>query len=254
MDAMSALASVMTSAAFEATADGRVTTSNPLFVQLLRRVPGDDWRDSVAPQDRTLVDSFWNELFRKPGEALQPITFRLNGSESRYQLRAQGVSGAAGIVSSAVGIVVVEEDAVSAHRWEVDTNTGLPDRAAVLQLIDELATEQRECAVAVVLLEPEDAADDVRRKEAARQILSTLRPSDLVASSPDGSFVLCATDVAEDDTAMQLARRLSSALGDSSLPARIGVAMMSPDIAPATLVREAEAGAYAATPGEVGVA
>ena len=254
MDAMSALASVMTNAAFEATANGHITRSNPQFVQLLRSVPGDDWRNSVAAQDRTLVDSFWNSLFVHPTETHQPISFRVTGSDYRYQLRAQSVHDEVGQVMSAVGIVLIEEDSLQHHRWEVDANTGLPDRAAVLQRIDELATEQRHFAVAVVLLDPVDAADEVRRKEAARQLLLTLRPSDLVASSPYASFVLCASDVADDETAVQLAERISGALATSDLNARIGLSMPTAGVAPATLVREAEAGAYASTPGAVGFA
>ena len=53
---------------------------------------------------------------------------------------------------------------------------------------------------------------------------------------------------------MQLARRISAALGESAIEARIGLSMMSPEVAPATLVREAEAGAYAAMPGGFGFA
>ncbi|MGI9605877.1 MAG: hypothetical protein ACR2P0_07025 [Acidimicrobiales bacterium] len=254
MDAFSALTSVLTTAAFEADTAGHVRNSNPPFVQLLRCVEGDDWRAGIAPEDGALVSSFWNALFTEPTKTHQPIYFRLSGGEARFQLRAQTVLDDAGGATSAVGIVIADEGAAPKPRWDVDGNTGLPDRAAAIQKIEEFGDTQRPFAVAVVVMDPSDATDDVRRKEAARQLLSTVRPSDLVTSSPDGSFVVCAADVAAEQAALQLGQRMSTALRISNLSARIGLAISSSDVAAATLVREAEAGAYASADGGVGFA
>jgi len=251
MDALAALTSVIPTAAFEANAAGLITGSNAPFVQLLRRIPGDDWREGVAVEDRTLVDTFWNGLFISPSEQHQPIDFRLAGSDAHYQLRAQAVTNADGSVRSAVGVLLLAEDVPNGQRFEVDQDTGLPERAAALARIDELSGSGRPFTVAVVLLDEDSSQDADIRKEAARQLLSTMRPTDLVAGSPDGTFLLCAADLMEAVAAVHLAERISSALAESEISARIGLASGNNDAAPATLVREAESGAYAADPGEV---
>jgi GGDEF domain-containing protein len=121
----------------------------------------------------------------------------------------------------------------------------------VLNRIEDLAARDRNLAVAVVLLGEQDAGDDTRRKEAARQVLSVLRPDDVVSASPDGSFLICAADVTDVRPAIHMAERIAGALSRSGIVARIGVNVHDHDAAPATLVREAEAGAYAAQPGDV---
>ena len=151
----------------------------------------------------------------------------------------------------AVGIIEMDDEVSAVQSFSTDPHTGLPERAAVLHRIEDLTAAQRHLAVAVVLLDAADTADDTRRKEAARQLLSTLRPNDLVSASPDGSFLVCAVDVAEVRPALQMAERIAGALSRSGIVARIGVTVRDHDAAPATLVREAEAGAYAANPGDV---
>lgn len=251
MDALSALTSLLSVAAFEADPGGHITNGNSAFVQLLRRVPGDDWRDGVAPEDRALIDAYWNELFVHPGRSPQPITFRIDGGESTFRLQAQAVTSAGGHPLGAVGLVVPDGEGGPHQTFETDPFTGLPDRGAVIHRIEELAAADRHLAVAVVLLDETDGADDTRRKEAARQLLSTLRPNDVVSASPDGSFLVCAADVTEIRPALHMAERIAGALSRSGIVARIGISIRDHDAAPATLVREAEAGAYAAEPGDV---
>lgn len=251
MDALTALTGLLPIAAFAADPGGHITTSNPSFVQLLRRVPGDDWRDGVAAEDRALVDAYWNELFVHPNDNRDAISFRIDGVEPTFSLRAHPVTSAGGHPVGAVGIIVPDEDAHPHHTFEIDPFTGLPERAAVLQRIEDLAATDRNLAVAVVLLDAEDTADDTRRKEAARQLLSTLRPNDVVSASPDGSFLVCAADVTDVRPAVQLAERIAGALARSGIIARIGITVRDHEAAPATLVREAEAGAYASSPGDV---
>ena len=251
MDSLSALSSMLSVAAFEADPGGHITNGNSAFVQLLRRVPGDDWRDGVAPEDRALVDAFWNSLFAHPNQAPEPVTFRIDGGESTFRLQAQAVTSAGGHPLGAVGLIVPDGEAGPHHAFETDPFTGLPDRAAVMHRIEELAAGDRHLAVAVVLLDDNDSGDDTRRKEAARQLLSTLRPNDVVSASPDGSFLVCAADVTDVRAALHMAERIAGALSRSGIVARIGISIRDHDAAPATLVREAEAGAYAAEPGDV---
>lgn len=247
------MTSVMTTAAFHADAGGQIVEANALFVQLMRCVPGDDWRKNVSDEDRTLIDTFWNSIFIETESLHQPIAFHLLGVEDVYQIRAQAVTDESGAVVSAVGIVVVEAT-TSKHRWETDAATGLPEHDAAIERFEELLSEDRPFAGAVILLDPDDARDDLRRKESARQLLSTVRPTDLIASSSDGRFLLCAAGVRSQDAALAMAQRMTAALAKSSISARIGLVLPDHDAASATLVREAEAGAYASRPGAYGFA
>jgi len=210
MQPLAAMTSVMTNAAFHAEANGRIIEANALFIQLMRSVPGDDWRKSVRDVDRTLVDTFWNAIFLDPESIHQPITFHLSGAEDHYQIRSQAVTNDAGEVVSAVGTVVVEP-ATPMPRWETDAATGLPEHEAVIERLDELAAEERHFAVAVILLDSQDSTDELRRKEAARQLLSTIRPTDLLATTTDGRFLLCATGVRSQEGALAMAKRMTDA-------------------------------------------
>lgn len=253
MEPLAALTSVMTTAAFQATVNGQILNANPLFVQLMRSVPGDDWRKSVLENDRTLVDSFWNALFLEPERIHQPIAFHLQGAEDNYQIQAQTVTNDTGDAVSAVGVVVVETS-TTLHRWETDHATGLPEHLAAIERLEELTEKGQDFAAAVILLDSTDAHNELRRKEAARQLLSTIRPTDLIAITSDGRFLLCATGVRSESAALAMAERMTSALSQSSINARIGLVLADPDVAVATMVREAEAGAYASAPGSSGFA
>lgn len=253
MQPLAAMTSVMTTAAFHASANGHIIESNALFVQLMRSVPGDDWRKAVALEDRTLLDTFWDSIFTESDSLHQPIAFHVHGADDVYQIRAQAVTNDAGEVVSAVGIVVVEAS-TSKRRWETDPATGLPEHDAALERFDELNSSDRPFAAAVILLDHDAANDELHRKEAARQLLSTVRPTDLIASSTDGRFVLCASGVRTQEAALAMAERMTAALSNSSITARIGLVLSDHDVAAATLVREAEAGAYASEPGSHGFA
>ena len=151
-------------------------------------------------------------------------------------------------------MVVVEDTAEEHTRFTVDPTTGLPDRPEVLRRIEDLADHHRHFTVAVVVLDAADAEDAAHRRTAARQLLSVVRPNDLVAGSLDGTFLICAADLNDVTAAEHLSERISNALAEAGIMARIGFSLPTDGVAPATLVREAEAGAYAASPGEVGFA
>ena len=253
MEPLAAMTSVMTTAAFHASANGQIIESNAPFVQLMRCVPGDDWRMSVNDIDRTLIDTFWDSIFQESQILHQPVAFHVHGDEDVYQIRAQAVTDNDGNVISAVGIVVVEA-MTSKRRWDTDDATGLPEHDAVIERFDELTERDQSFAAAVILLDPAEANDELLRKEAARQLLSTVRPTDLSASAADGRFLLCAAGVSSPVTALAMAERMTSALAESSITARIGLVLSDQDAASATLVREAEAGAYASEPGSYGFA
>ncbi len=243
MKPLTALASVLDSAVFFADASGKVLESNPIFTQLMRCVSGDDWRLYVEQGDRALVDSFWASIFNPTDEDAGVLHFHLTGVEGRFQMRAQSVTEN-DVVTGAVALIEREQSTVT-PRWRTDAVTGLPETEAVLGRFEEYLDNGRSFAGAVVLLADEHATDDVSRKEAARQLLTTIRPTDLLTSSSDGRFVLCAAGIDSEAACLAMAERVLGALQASSLDARIGLVLPDHDAGPATLLREAEAGAYA---------
>ena len=162
-------------------------------------------------------------------------------------MRAQSVTEN-DVVTGAVALIEREQSTVT-PRWRTDAVTGLPETEAVLGRFEEYLDNGRSFAGAVVLLADEHAADDVSRKEAARQLLTTIRPTDLLTSSSDGRFVLCAAGIDSEAACLAMAERVLGALQASSLDARIGLVLPDHDAGPATLLREAEAGAYASDSG-----
>ena len=244
MKPLAALASVIDSAVFFADESGKVVEANPAFTQLMRCVSDDDWRINVDPGDRALVDSFWASTFTQM-DAVSPnvLKFHLAGVDGRFQMRAQAVSED-DVVTGAVAIIEREQSSLT-PRWRTDAVTGLPETDAVLGRFEEYLASGRDFGGAVVLLTDEHASDAIQRKEAARQLLGTIRPTDLLTSSSDGRFVLCAAGMVSEAAAVAMAERFLSALRSSSLTARIGLVLPDYDAGPATLLREAEAGAYA---------
>lgn len=253
MKSLAALTSVMTTAAFHASIDGEILEANAPFVQLMRSVPTDDWRRSIEEADRTLIDSFWDGLFASPKAVHQPETFTLSGDSGSYEIRAQAITNSEGEPISAVGVIVAEDNEAAA-RWEIDDTTGLPEHRAVFEQFDKLTRDQRSFVAVVILLDPEDAKDEEKRKQAARQALSATRPHDMLTIDADGRFLLCAAGINSPAAAATLAMRLIQRLQHASLDARVGLALPNPDVATATLVREAEAGAYASAKGSFGFA
>ncbi|MFT7475426.1 MAG: hypothetical protein ACI81L_002365 [Verrucomicrobiales bacterium] len=253
MQPLEALTSVLTTAAFHASGTGSIIESNAAFVQLMRCVPGDDWRMNVDNDNRALLDAFWDGLFTNTNDLHQPVGFLLHGSNDVYQIRAQAVTNDHGEFVSAVGVIVVEAS-TSKHRWGTDAVTGLPEHDAVLERFEELGAADRPFVAAVVLLDTEASQDELRLKEATRQILSTTRPNDMLASEADGRFLLCAAGVQTTEAALALAERMVSRLAESEITARVGLVLPNHDAVPATLVREAEAGAYASEVGGFGFA
>ncbi len=244
----------MTTAAFHASASGEILDVNAPFVQLMRCVPGDDWRMYVDDSDRTLLDAFWIALFNQTDEVHQPVKFSVKGGEGLYEVRAQAVSDDDGRFSSAVGVLMVEASSGSTSRWQVDPSTGLPEHNAVLERFEQLTEADTAFVAAVVMLDDADAADIVRRKEAARQLLAVIRPNDMLASQDDGRFLLCAPGIGTAEAAQALASRLIESLEKSSTSVRVGLALANESLGAATLVREAEAGAYASSHGHYGFA
>lgn len=246
MKPLTALASVLESAVFHADATGAIIESNPAFTQLMRCVTGDDWRINVDQSDRALVDSHWATAFSDTAEETnETLRFHLSGVENRFELRSQAVTNDDGAITSVVAIIEQERSA-DTPRWSTDPSTGLPETDAAIGRFEEYSDQGRTFAGAVVLLSEDQAHDEIRQKEAARQLLTTIRPTDLLTTSADGRFVLCAAGVDSEAAADAMAFRMLQALEASSIEARIGLVLPHPDAGPATLLREAEAGAYCA--------
>lgn len=243
MNPLTALASVLDSAVFFAEPNGQIIESNLPFTQLMRCMSGDDWRRHVDESDRALVDSYWDSIFSTgEDDATEDLNFHLAGVDGRFQMRTQSVTQD-GEVVGVVGVIEREASTMT-PRWRTDPTTGLPETEAVLGRFEEYIDTGRSFGGAVVLLQDEQATDEVHRKEAARQLLTTIRPTDLLTSSTDGRFVLCAAGIDSEAASLAMAKRMLDALQASSLVARIGLVLPNNDAGPATLLREAEAGAY----------
>ena len=253
MKPLTALASVLDSAVFRAEPSGRIVEANPAFTQLMRCVTGDDWRLYVEQTDRALVDDYWSGIFSKTEETLaEPLRFNIGGAQARFQLRAQIITEDDAITGA---VAIIEHEQSSATpRWTTDPGTGLPETEAVMGRFTEYIETGKSFAGAVVLLNEAQATDDTARKEAARQLLTTIRPTDLLTSSNDGRFVVCAAGIENEAAAEAMAQRMLNALAASELDVRIGLVLPDHDAAAATLLREAEAGAYNADSGAFGFA
>lgn len=244
MKSLTALASIIDSATFHADEAGMIIESNPPFTQLMRCVPGDDWRINVEESDRALVDSFWASLFVNTDEfQSETLRFHLAGVEDPVHIRSQLVSNGDG--PTTVVAIIEREQSSTVTRWRTDPVTGLPEAEAALGRFEEYLETGKNFGGVVVLLDAASASDEVLRKEAARQLLSIIRPTDLLTSSSDGRFVLCAAGIDSEAASRALAGRMLEALDESSLTGRIGLVLPDHDAGPATLLREAEAGAYA---------
>lgn len=182
----------------------------------------------------------------------KPLRFNIDGTQSRFQLRAQIITEGDEIIG-AIGIIESERSTVT-YRWNTDPATGLPDTEAITERFTEYINGGKSFAGLIVLLEPEQADDDMNRKEAARQLLTTIRPTDLLTSSSDGRFIVCAAGIESENAATAMAARMLDALDNSDLAVRVGVVLSDHEVGAATLLREAEAGAYAADWGGFGFA
>lgn len=237
------MTNVISDAAFEADLDGAVIHANAAFVHLLRLVPGDDWRSSVHERDRTLVDSIWNQTLHNPNGQPLEVDFNTRAGGVSLRLRVQAVT-TKNAVTGAVGIIA-PSTIVRPPSWETDPITGLPEREAAMTDIARLVAQGTGVVAWVKIEQP----TDIVRKDAARQLLATLRPDDVVAIASDDSFLLSLHNVAQLAAAEQIGERLTAALRKADIAARVGLALCNVDLAEATLIREAEAGAWAAAPG-----
>jgi PAS domain S-box-containing protein len=132
-----ALASEAPVGVFEADAMGRLGYLNAAAGVMLGAKPGDDWWDSVHPEDRVRVRREWAHALAVGG--LFDSEFRLHSNQGSVVLvhgHAATVRGADGAVLSHVGTVVDIEKQFLALQL------ALASRSAFLDVIDGSATSQ----------------------------------------------------------------------------------------------------------------
>jgi diguanylate cyclase (GGDEF)-like protein/PAS domain S-box-containing protein len=159
----------------------------------------------------------------------------------------------------------VEAAAHLAHQAMHDTLTDLPNRALLLDRLDQAlaraARSGRACALMFVDLDHFKQINDVHGHAAGDQILVTVaarlnqavRPGDSVARLGGDEFVVLVENIEDPRTAQEIAERIQSSLGEATTlagrPVNIGCSIgiaISDRHNPDTLLREADTALYRA--------
>jgi diguanylate cyclase (GGDEF)-like protein/PAS domain S-box-containing protein len=264
--------------------DGRILSANRAWTadgELLRQdglVPGrvgDDYLTVMSrglrPEDAAALGAGLSRLMAEPAEETFELDYsqRLGATEASYHVQAARVAGSSAVVVTHTDITerVTGEQALA---WQArhDDLTGLPNRAAMLELIGESlaagGAPGRPAGTALLFLDLDSfktindslghsAGDELLCQVAAR-LVEQVRPGDVVGRLGGDQFLVLARgcDSAE---AAALAFRLQKSFGAPfpaagipvPLSASIGVAVARPGAADATqLLSDADAAMYAA--------
>jgi diguanylate cyclase (GGDEF)-like protein len=264
--------------------DGRILSANRAWTadgELLRQnglVPGrvgDDYLTVMSrglrPEDAAALGAGLSRLIADPAEEAFELDYsqRLGTTEASYHVQAARVAGSPAVVVTHTDITerVAGEQALA---WQArhDDLTGLPNRAAMLELISESlaagGAPDRPAGTALLFLDLDafktindslghSAGDELLCQVAAR-LVEQVRPGDAVGRLGGDQFLVLARgcDSAEAATlAFRLQKSFSApfpATGISvPLSASIGVAVARPGAADATqLLSDADAAMYAA--------
>lgn len=148
------------------------------------------------------------------------------------------------------------------HEAQHDSLTGLPNRAGLLNALDEALESCSSLAVLYLDLDRfklvndsmgHPAGDDLLR-ECARRIARSVRPDDLATRPSGDEFVVLCRNAADIDEATAVAHRVSEALREPYhihgqelyVSVSIGVALAGPGATSTTLLRDADVAAYRA--------
>lgn len=157
-------------------------------------------------------------------------------------------------------------DALS-HRAKHDTLTGLPNRAALKEMLDATLTTHRGSArrIAVLFIDLDGfklvndglghAVGDELLIRAAERIRSTIRPADVVARLGGDEFIVLCPEVNDAGDAVDIARRIGEQLDTPfrlndqdcvSVSASIGIALAADSTTADELIGNADLAMYAA--------
>ena len=255
-------------------ADGTLLYASPAFATLTgaetsERI-GRDVRELVDPADRAKVDQQLGALLEEGSVSTFECRFLHATAGSRYveitasnRLRDPAVRGMVGNLRNVTDRV--EAAAHLAHQAMHDTLTDLPNRALLLDRLDQAlarsARTGRPCALLFLDLDRFKDINDSLGHAAGDQVLITVagrlraivRPGDSVARLGGDEFVVLAENIDEAGSAQDIAERVRNSIAEPiliggrsvAIGCSIGVAISNRHN-PETLLQEADTALYQA--------
>lgn len=279
------LSDIMPVGIVQATTDGRVYYGNRLAGEQLGDVePGSTglaWIERAREADREpLLRAMKDALAGNRSEPVVAAYARPVGtSYFRFEYTPLFDSGGhvAGWVQTSLDVtaeIEAHQEVERAHDrlWHLanhDALTGLPNRPAVLERLDEALARQRLGGHGVALLfcdldsfkpvndrHGHEAGDAVLR-EVARRLLRAVRESDAVGRLGGDEFVMVCESFDDADTVRSIADRLRASIGvpitlpggvEVTIDVSIGIAFAGPDDTGDRLIARADAAMYSGKP------
>ena len=255
--------------------DGTIMRANRAMAVLFGRTQDDLVGRSVVdlthPADRAATDENRDRLKRDEIDSYRQEKryIRPDGSSVWAALSVSLVRDTTGQPLYTIGQLedITERKALAdqlAHDAAHDLMTGLLNRASFTLRVTAALEASDDRKVAVLFIDLDHfkvindslghALGDELVETMAERLRTTLRPGSTVARFGGDEFVVLCEDLADDDAALAVARRLLAAVAEPValstqevfVTASIGVAIAAPDATPDTLLRDADAAMYRA--------
>jgi len=210
---------------------GRMTfTSDRLRDMLAPIVASEwDWVNVVHEQDRHLLETAVTDLPSIHQFSIELRCYRLDGTVGWFRLAGSDMRDPDGLLKCVVGFVEDIEERRELqqrieHQASFDSLTGLPNRITIVdELTQRLGSEHADRSLTAVLFVDLDgfklindsqghSVGDSVLIEVARRFRRSVRPRDLIGRFGGDEFVVVASDLADENDAMGLARRLHDVL------------------------------------------
>jgi diguanylate cyclase (GGDEF)-like protein/PAS domain S-box-containing protein len=251
--------------------DGRLSFLAPRARRELGLHPGQDAASMVQhvhPDDRERVRQLALEWTHHHGEDLQAEArvFFADGTVRHVEVHGQDLRQdpyVAGLVLTCRDVTERKEfERHLAHEARHDPLTGLANRTAVLERIEELLADPFQLPVSVCFLDLDrfklindshgHSIGDRVLTALARRIERVVRPTDLVGRFGGDEFVVVGTNITDELEALALAERIQTALEqplriqrrDLFVSGSIGIALGEEGDAPENLLRNADTAMY----------
>jgi len=255
--------------------DGIVNYASPALQHLLglgsNEITGSRLRDRVHPDDRAKVSAVIARVIEQPHS---PISYECRIQRGDLTWRHVEVTLANRLSDPSVGGFVANIRDIServraakrlAHQAMHDTLTDLPNRALLLDRLDQALARarrtNRQCAVLFLDLDGfkdvndnmGHAAGDRLLTEVARRLMRAVRPGDSVARLGGDEFVVLTENIETGETAFAIAERVRTAVAEPvlvggrlvAISTSIGIAFSDQHTA-STLLQEADTALYQA--------
>ncbi len=255
--------------------DGRILRANRAISVLFGRTQDDlvgrSVRDLTHPDDLTASDDHRERLNRNEIESyrLEKRYVRPDGSAVWAALSVSLVRDTSGQPLYQIGQLedITDRKALAdqlAHDAAHDSMTGLLNRTSFTQRVTTALEARTDRKVAVLFVDLDHfkvvndslghALGDELVAAIACRLRETLRPNSTVARFGGDEFVVLCDDLADDDAALIVARRMLAAVAEPValstqevfVTASIGIAIAGADASSDTLLRDADAAMYQA--------